>query len=46
MHDKELKELKHDQVPGYGPAFYIIFGLSLVYMIILFLNSAGINASH
>jgi hypothetical protein len=46
MHDKELKELKHDPVPGYRPAFYIIFVLSLIYMIIVFLNSAGINAAH
>jgi hypothetical protein len=46
MHDQELKELKHDPVPGYRPAFYIIFGISLIYMIIIFLNDAGINTAH
>ena len=39
MHDQELKELKHDPVPGYRPAFYVIFGISLIYMIIIFLKA-------
>ncbi len=30
MIDEELKELKHDPVPGYCPAFYLIFGISLI----------------
>jgi hypothetical protein len=40
MSDQELKELKHDPVPGYRPAFYIIFGISLIYMIIIFLSAS------
>jgi hypothetical protein len=36
MQDKELKELKHDPSPGYRAAFYIIFGLSLLYLLIIF----------
>ena len=40
MSDQELKELKHDPVPGYRPAFFVIFGLSLVYMIVIFLMSS------
>jgi len=40
MSEQELKELKHDPVPGYRPAFYIIFGISLIYMIIIFLTAS------
>jgi len=40
MQDQELKELKHDPVPGYRPAFYVTFGISLVYLIILFLTAS------
>ena len=38
MSDQELKELKHDPAPEYRPAFYVIFGLSLLYMIFIFLK--------
>jgi hypothetical protein len=40
MHDQELKELKHDPVPGYRPIFFIIFGISLIYLIVIFLMSS------
>jgi len=37
MNEKEeIMELKHDPVPGYRPAFFIIFGVSLVYLVIIF----------
>jgi hypothetical protein len=39
MSAPELKELKHEPVPGYRPAFYVIFGISLMYMIIIFLKA-------
>jgi hypothetical protein len=39
MDDRELKELKHAPVPGYRPAFYVVFGLSLLYLIIIFLRA-------
>jgi len=40
MKDQELRELKHDPVPGYRPAFFAIFGISLLYLIIIFLMAA------
>ncbi len=39
MDGKELKELKHEPVPGYRPAFYVVFGLSLLYLVIIFLRA-------
>ena len=44
MHDhEELKELKHDPVPGYRPAFYVIFGVSLIYLVIIFLSGGTVG---
>ena len=40
MKDKEIMELKHDPVPGYRPAFYIVFGASLAYLIFIFLTAS------
>ena len=40
MNDGELQELKHDPVPGYRPAFYIVFGISLIYLVIIFLMAS------
>jgi hypothetical protein len=40
MQDKELIELKHDPVPGYKPAFYIVFGISLAYLVFIFLTAS------
>jgi len=40
MKDQELRELKHDPVPGYRPAFFIIFGISLLYLVIIFLMAS------
>ena len=40
MHAMERQELKHDPVPKYRPAFYIIFGISLIYLIIIFLTAS------
>ena len=40
MQDKELMELKHEPVSGYRPAFYVIFGISLIYLIIIFLTAS------
>jgi hypothetical protein len=39
MHDQELKELKHDPVPGYRPAFFIIFCISLIYLAMIFIKA-------
>lgn len=36
--NRERKELKHDPIPGYRPAFYVIFGISLLYLILIFLK--------
>jgi hypothetical protein len=33
---EEIKELRHDAVPGYRPAFYIVFALSLAYLALIF----------
>ena len=41
MHE-ELKELKHEPVPGYRPAFYVVFAISLLYLIIIFLKAAPV----
>ena len=39
MDEKEEKmELSHDPVPGYRPAFYIIFAVSLVYLAFIFIK--------
>ena len=35
--NKEIMELGHDPVPGYRPAFYIIFAISLIYLAIIFI---------
>jgi hypothetical protein len=39
MHDQELKELKHDPVPGYRPIFFIVFGISLIYLAMIFIKA-------
>ena len=39
MSDQKLKELKHDPVPGYRPAFFIIFGISLIYLAMIFIKA-------
>ncbi len=39
MNDQELKELKHDPVPGYRPAFFIVFGISLIYLAMIFIKA-------
>ena len=38
MHDKEMQDLQHDPVPGYRTAFYVVCGLSLLYLLIIFLK--------
>ncbi len=38
MQDKEMQQLQHDPVPGYRAAFYVVCGLSLLYLIIIFLQ--------
>ncbi len=35
--DKEIMELTHEPVPGYRPAFYIIFAISLIYLAVIFI---------
>ena len=35
--DKEIMVLGHEPVPGYRPAFYIIFAISLIYLTIIFI---------
>ena len=37
--EHEKKELSHEPVPGYRLAFYIIFGMSLAYLALIFLKS-------
>ncbi|MGR3318200.1 MAG: hypothetical protein ACUZ8O_06930 [Candidatus Anammoxibacter sp.] len=32
-----IMELKHDAVPGYRKAFYIVFALGIIYLGIIFL---------
>ena len=39
MPEKEIRELRHEPVPGFRPAFFVIFGISLVYLIIIFLKA-------
>ena len=39
MNDRELKELNHDPAPGYRPAFFIIFGISLIYLAMIFIKA-------
>ena len=34
--NKENMELKHDPVPGYRTVFYIVFGIGLLYLGLLF----------
>ncbi len=36
--EEEIMELSHDPVPGYRPAFYIIFAISLIYLAIIFIR--------
>ncbi|MFQ5587160.1 MAG: hypothetical protein ACE5GF_10145 [Thermodesulfobacteriota bacterium] len=33
---KEIMELSHDPVPGYKPAFYIIFAIFVIYLAVIF----------
>jgi len=35
--DEEIMELGHDPVPGYRPAFYIIFAISFIYLAVIFI---------
>lgn len=37
--EKEKMELGHDPVPGYRPAFFILFTLSTLYLLFLFLRA-------
>lgn len=37
--DEEKKELSHDPVPGYRPAFYIILALCTLYLAVIFIMS-------
>lgn len=37
--NKEKKELDHDPVPGFRPAFYIIFAVCLTYLVIIFVKT-------
>ncbi len=38
-HEEEKMELGHDPVPGYRPAFFILFTLSALYLLLLFLRA-------
>ncbi len=38
--DGVKKILAHEPVPGYRTAFWIIFGLSVLYLAVIFFNSA------
>jgi len=37
--EKERTELTHEPVKGYAAAFYILFGLALAYLAIIFIAS-------
>ena len=37
--EEERKELSHEPVPGYRPAFYIIFTVSLLYLALIFIKA-------
>ena len=39
MKKHEPKELKHDPVPGYRTAFYIVFALSTLYLALIFIKT-------
>ena len=36
--DEEIMELGHDPVPGYRPAFYIIFAIAFIYLVVIFVR--------
>lgn len=38
--DEGKKILAHEPVPGYRTAFWVIFGLSVFYLAVIFFNSA------
>jgi len=38
--DDDKKILAHDPVPGYRPAFYLIFAVSVAYLAFIFMAAA------
>lgn len=46
-HDEEVMELRHDAVPGYRPAFYVVFAVTVIYLIFVMVyggDTGGIDA--
>ncbi len=39
MMQEELKELRHEPVPGYKKVFFIIFTTAAVYLTVILLNT-------
>lgn len=37
--EKEKQELSHDPVPGYMPVFLVVFGLSVIYLAVVFFST-------
>lgn len=37
--EEELKELHHEEVPGYKKIFYIVLVISVIYLAIIFLKT-------
>lgn len=44
--DQELRELKHEPVPGYGKAFAIAFAIMAIYLAIILISSPGPATGH
>ena len=40
MSHEDKKILDHEPVPGYRPAFYVIFAISVAYLALIFLRGA------
>jgi hypothetical protein len=42
----ECMELKHEPWPGFRPAFYILFGLFSIYLLVILLTSPAGSVGH
>jgi len=41
MQTEEIKELTHEPVDGYRPAFLVILAVSVIYLVLIFFKTAG-----
>jgi hypothetical protein len=42
-HDEEVMELSHDAVPGYRPVFYVVFAVTVIYLVYVMLYGGDIG---